>query len=112
MVEDPRAALLARGRPGDGLVEQPPHRAAAAGGDPEPLLGEPGALQLVAAADAADHVGLADLDVGEADRRVAVRVVVGEAPGRRSISIPARSASTTNRVGSRSPPSITFAITT
>ena len=36
------------------------------------------ALKLVAAADAADHVGLGDLDVGEADRRVAVGIVVGE----------------------------------
>ena len=98
-------------RPVDGLVEQPPHRADAAGGDPEPLLGEPGALQLVAAADAADHVVLGDLDVGEADRRVAVGVVVGEARVVDDLDARRRSASTTNRVGSRSSPSITFAIT-
>ena len=48
------------------------------GGDPETLLGEPGALQLDAVADAADHRVSGDLDVGEPDRRVAVRVVVRE----------------------------------
>ena len=40
-----RAALLALQRPGGGLLQQPPHRAGAAGRDPEPLLGEPRALQ-------------------------------------------------------------------
>src|ERR671925_2051166 len=72
------AALLAVDRPGRGLFDQPPHRAHAAGGDPEPLLGEPGALELAAAADPADHGVLADLDVLEPDRGVAVRVRVRE----------------------------------
>ena len=112
MVEDPRAALLALDRPGDGLVEQPPHRAAAAGRDPEALLREPRALQLVAAADAADHVGLGDLDVAEADRRVAVGIVVGEGGVVDDLDARRGSRSTTNRVGSLSAPSITFAITT
>ena len=50
----------------------------AARGDPEPLLGEPRALQLVAAADAADHRVLAHLDAVEAQRRVPVRIGVRE----------------------------------
>ena len=78
VVDDPRAALLARDRPGGRLLEQPPHRAAAARGDPEPLLGEPRALQLVAAADAADHRVVAEPTPLEADRRVPVRIGVGE----------------------------------
>ena len=78
VVDDPRAALLARDRPGGRLLEQPQHRAAAARGDPEPLLGEPRALQLVAPADAADHRVLADLDALEAQRRMPVRIVVRE----------------------------------
>ena len=52
VVEEPRAALLARGRPVERLLEQALHRAAAARRDAEALLGEPGALQVVAAADA------------------------------------------------------------
>ena len=56
-VEDARAALLALQRPGDGLVEQPPHRADAARGDVDALLDEPRVLQLAAAAD---HLGAAE----------------------------------------------------
>ena len=52
VVEEPGAALLARGRPVDGLLEEPLHGAAAAGRDAEPLLDEPGPLQVVAGADA------------------------------------------------------------
>ena len=48
-------------------------------GDPEPLLGEPEALQVFALADPADHRVGGHLDRVEADRRVAVRVAVGEA---------------------------------
>ena len=58
--------------------EEALHGTAAAGRDAEPLLDEPGALQLVARADVADDVGVGDAHVGEAQRRVAVRVVVGE----------------------------------
>src|SRR6202012_493826 len=61
VVEDPAAALLAVRRPLHRLVEQPPHRADPVGGDPESLLGEPLALQVVATADPpprrADPVG-------------------------------------------------------
>ena len=45
---------------------------------PEALLGEPRALEVVAAADAADHGVLGHLDPVEADRRMAVRIGVGE----------------------------------
>ena len=55
VVDDPAAALLALDRPGGGVLDQPPHRAHPARRDPDPLLGEPGALEVVAAADAADH---------------------------------------------------------
>ena len=51
MVPEPRAALLAARRPGQRLLEQPLHRADPARRDPEPLLGEPAALELVGAAD-------------------------------------------------------------
>ena len=78
VIEDPVAALFALHRPVAGHVEQPPHRADAAGGDAEALLHEPGALQIVPAADTADHVGFGDLDVGEGDRRVAVGIHVRE----------------------------------
>ena len=44
---------------------------------PQPLLGEPRALQLLATADPADHVVLGDLDVAEADRRVSLGIAVG-----------------------------------
>ncbi len=47
-------------------------------GDSEPLLGEPATLDLVAHPDAADDRLGADLDVGEANRRVAVRIGVRE----------------------------------
>jgi hypothetical protein len=63
---------------GSGLLDEAPHGADAAGGDAEPLLGEPGALEIVPAAQPADHGVLAHLHVGEADRGVAVRVGVGE----------------------------------
>jgi hypothetical protein len=49
------------------------------GSDAEPLLGEPCPLQVLALADAADHSVGPDLDVGEADRRMTVGIVVGEA---------------------------------
>ena len=78
VVHDPRAALLALQRPRRRLLQQPPHRADAARRDPDPLLGEPRALQRVAVADAADHGVVADLDVGEADRRMPVRIGVRE----------------------------------
>ena len=48
-------------------------------GDPEALLGEPFALQVFAAADPADHRVGAELDVVEAEGRVAVGIAVGEA---------------------------------
>jgi hypothetical protein len=48
-------------------------------GDPQPLLGEPGPLQLFAAADGADHRVGRDLDRVQPDRRVAVGIAVGEA---------------------------------
>jgi transcription termination factor Rho len=51
VVVDPLAALLAGRGPIDGLIEQPPHRADPASGNPEPLLAEPGALELIAPAD-------------------------------------------------------------
>jgi hypothetical protein len=78
VVVDPRAALLARRRPRDRLLEQPPHRAEPARRDAEALLGEPRALEIVADADPADHGIRGDLDAGEADGRMAVRVVVRE----------------------------------
>src|SRR3954447_22751516 len=77
-VHDPPPALLAGERPRGRLVEQTPHRAHAARRDPDPLLGEPCALQLVAGADAANHVLVAHLHAGEADRRVPVRIGVRE----------------------------------
>ena len=45
---------------------------------PEPLLGEPGALQVFAAAEAADHGVVRHLHAAEADGGVAVRIGVGE----------------------------------
>jgi hypothetical protein len=68
--------LLARRRPCDRLLEQAPHRPEPSRRDPEALLGEPRALDAVAA-DAADDGVRGDLDV-EADRRVPVRVGVRE----------------------------------
>src|SRR3954471_15673192 len=73
VVHDSPPPLLTRERPGRGVLDQPPHRADAARGDPEALLGEPGALEVVAAAGPADHGVVRHLDAGEADRRVAVR---------------------------------------
>ena len=75
-----RAALLARRRPGDGLVEQAPHRADAARGDVDALLDEPEVLLLVAAADMVGppRTASAGHHAVEAHRRVAVRVVVRE----------------------------------
>jgi hypothetical protein len=78
VVHDPLPALLALQRPGGRLLDQPPHRADAARGDAETLLGEPAALQVVAAAQGADDRVVADLDAREAQRRVAVRVAVRE----------------------------------
>jgi len=48
------------------------------GRDPQALLGEPATLELLAVADPADHGVICHLDVSEPDRRVPVRVVVGE----------------------------------
>jgi len=55
VVHDPVAALNAGERPACRLVDQPPHRSEAVGGDAEALLREPAALQIVAVANAADH---------------------------------------------------------
>ena len=77
MVPQPRAALLAARRPRERLLQQPLHRADPARRDPEPLLGEPGALQVVGAAERPEHRVRPDLDV-EAQRRVPVRVGVRE----------------------------------
>ena len=76
--------------------------------DPEPLLDEPRALQLVAAADAADHRVVADLDAVEAERRVPVRIVVRERRVVDDLDARARPASTRNSVGSPSASAITM----
>ena len=65
-------------RPGRGLLDQPPHGAHAARRDAEPFLGEPGPLEVVAAAESADHGVLGHLHVGEAHGGMAVGVGVGE----------------------------------
>src|SRR5207237_4429009 len=78
VVEDPRSTLLALERPSDRLVQEPPHRSAAPRGDAEALLRKPRTLQLVAAADVADDVVRRQLDIGEADRGVALRIVMRE----------------------------------
>ena len=76
VVPEPRAALLAPGRPGERVVQQPLHRADPARRDAEPLLGEPRALQVVGAAERPEHRVRPDLDV-EAQRRMPVRIGVG-----------------------------------
>ena len=79
VVHDPRAALLARQRPRRRLVEQPPHRADAARGDPDPLLGEPRALQVVASRRRRrSRASSGDPTLVEADRRMPVRIGVRE----------------------------------
>ena len=99
--------------PRDGVDEQAPHRADAARRDVQTLLDEPGVLALVAAADhlaAAEH-GVLGQQAVEAERRVAVRVVVRE---RRVVDrLDARRvASTRNSVGPVVPSAaVAFAIT-
>ncbi len=58
--------------------EQPLHGAARARRDRQALLDEPGALQVVPAPDLADDVRVGDPHRVEPQRRVAVRVAVGE----------------------------------
>ena len=78
VIDDSRTTLLALDGPSGRFLQQSRHRAAATGCDSEPLFGEPVALKRIAAAEAADNRVVADLDLVEADSRVAVRIGVRE----------------------------------
>src|SRR5262245_36387086 len=78
IVEDPLAALDPVQRPLSGLVEQAPHGTDTASGDRQPLLDEPGTLELLSRPDLTEDVIVRYVDVGEPEGGMAVRVVVRE----------------------------------
>jgi hypothetical protein len=74
VVDQPGAALLAPDRPRVASSSRRHIAPDAARRDSQSLLDEPRTLQRLAAAHAADHRVIRDLDIGEADRRMPVRI--------------------------------------
>ena len=78
VIDESGSTLLAVHRPVERLLDEPLHRAHAARRDAQTLLHEPHPLEVIALPDAPDDVVVVDHDIGEEQRGMPVRVVVGE----------------------------------